>query len=65
MSLKGTDAILEVFTVLSEEDVQRRMEKKLKKAKKKARSDGGWGVSVSLISNSQKHFLIRLLWRML
>uniref|UniRef100_A0A3Q2QN19 WD repeat domain 3 n=1 Tax=Fundulus heteroclitus TaxID=8078 RepID=A0A3Q2QN19_FUNHE len=32
----GNDAVLEVFTVLSEEEVQRKMIKKLKKAKKKA-----------------------------
>ncbi|XP_048834669.1 WD repeat-containing protein 3 isoform X2 [Brienomyrus brachyistius] len=37
----GTDAMLEVFTVLPEEEVQRRMEKKLKKAKKKARAQVG------------------------
>uniref|UniRef100_A0A8P4G1I4 WD repeat domain 3 n=1 Tax=Dicentrarchus labrax TaxID=13489 RepID=A0A8P4G1I4_DICLA len=32
----GNDSILELFTVLSEEEVQRKMTKKLKKAKKKA-----------------------------
>ncbi|XP_068602448.1 WD repeat-containing protein 3 [Brachionichthys hirsutus] len=32
----GNDSVLELFTVLSEEEVQRRMTKKLKKAKKKA-----------------------------
>ncbi|XP_046902747.1 WD repeat-containing protein 3 [Hypomesus transpacificus] len=34
----GTDQVLEVFTVLPEEEVQRRMAKKLKKAKKKAQA---------------------------
>ncbi|XP_028250264.1 WD repeat-containing protein 3 [Parambassis ranga] len=32
----GNDSVLELFTVLSEEEVQRKMTKKLKKAKKKA-----------------------------
>lgn len=34
--LQGNDSVLELFTVLSEEEVQRKMSKKLKKAKKKA-----------------------------
>lgn len=34
--LQGNDSVLELFTVLSEEEVQRKMAKKLKKAKKKA-----------------------------
>lgn len=33
---QGNDSVLELFTVLSEEEVQRKMSKKLKKAKKKA-----------------------------
>uniref|UniRef100_A0A4W6G235 WD repeat domain 3 n=1 Tax=Lates calcarifer TaxID=8187 RepID=A0A4W6G235_LATCA len=33
----GNDSVLELFTVLSEEEVQKKMTKKLKKAKKKAR----------------------------
>lgn len=33
---QGNDAVLEVFTVLSEEEVQKKMAKKLKRAKKKA-----------------------------
>lgn len=34
----GTDAMLEVFTVLPEQEVERRMARKLKRAKKKAKS---------------------------
>lgn len=33
---QGNDSVLELFTVLSEEEVQKKMTKKLKKAKKKA-----------------------------
>lgn len=33
---QGNDSVLELFTVLSEEEVQRKLSKKLKKAKKKA-----------------------------
>lgn len=33
---QGSDSVLELFTVLSEEEVQKKMTKKLKKAKKKA-----------------------------
>lgn len=36
-SPQGLDATLEVFTVLSEEEVQKKMDKKLKRAKKKAK----------------------------
>lgn len=35
-SVQGNDSVLELFTVLSEEEVRRKMTKKLKKAKKKA-----------------------------
>lgn len=33
---QGSDSVLEIFTVLSEEEVRKKMSKKLKKAKKKA-----------------------------
>uniref|UniRef100_A0A3P8Q6V1 Small-subunit processome Utp12 domain-containing protein n=1 Tax=Astatotilapia calliptera TaxID=8154 RepID=A0A3P8Q6V1_ASTCA len=36
----GNDSVLELFTVLSEEEVQKKMTKKLKKAKKKATNQG-------------------------
>lgn len=36
LHLQGNDSMLELFTVLSEEEVKRKMTKKLKKAKKKA-----------------------------
>ncbi len=36
-SPQGLDAKLEVFTVLSEEEVQKKFDRKLKKAKKKAK----------------------------
>ncbi|XP_028846956.1 WD repeat-containing protein 3 [Denticeps clupeoides] len=42
----GTDATLEIFSVLSEEEIQRKMHKKLKKAKKKAKSQEGEGDAV-------------------
>uniref|UniRef100_A0A7N8YQU6 WD repeat domain 3 n=1 Tax=Mastacembelus armatus TaxID=205130 RepID=A0A7N8YQU6_9TELE len=35
----GSDSVLELFTVLSEEEVQKKMTKKLKKAKKKAANE--------------------------
>lgn len=36
-SPQGLDATLEVFTVLSEAEVQKKMDRKLKNAKKKAK----------------------------
>lgn len=36
MCHQGNDSVLELFTVLSEDEVQKKMTKKLKKAKKKA-----------------------------
>ncbi|KAK2905151.1 hypothetical protein Q8A67_006950 [Cirrhinus molitorella] len=41
LACHGLDATLEIFTVLSEEEVQKKMAKKLKKAKKKAKSQEG------------------------
>ncbi|XP_066562608.1 WD repeat-containing protein 3 [Amia ocellicauda] len=41
LACHGTDAILEVFSVLSQDEVQKCREKKLKKAKKKAKSQDG------------------------
>uniref|UniRef100_A0A673KY46 WD repeat-containing protein 3 n=1 Tax=Sinocyclocheilus rhinocerous TaxID=307959 RepID=A0A673KY46_9TELE len=41
LACHGLDATLEVFTVLSEEEVQKKMDRKLKKAKKKTKSQGG------------------------
>uniref|UniRef100_A0A8C1QXA8 WD repeat domain 3 n=1 Tax=Cyprinus carpio TaxID=7962 RepID=A0A8C1QXA8_CYPCA len=41
LACHGLDATFEVFTVLSEEEVQKKMDKKLKKAKKKTKSQGG------------------------
>lgn len=41
LACHGTDAVLEVFTVLPQEEVLRRRERKLKKAKKAAKSKGG------------------------
>ena len=38
---QGNDAVLEVFTVLPQAEVQKRREKKLKKAKKKAKYVSG------------------------
>uniref|UniRef100_A0A673HQH1 WD repeat-containing protein 3 n=1 Tax=Sinocyclocheilus rhinocerous TaxID=307959 RepID=A0A673HQH1_9TELE len=40
LACHGLDATLEVFTVLSEKEVQKKMDRKLKKAKKKAKCDG-------------------------
>ncbi|KAJ8350925.1 hypothetical protein SKAU_G00260550 [Synaphobranchus kaupii] len=48
LACHGTDAVLEVFTVLPQEEVQRRREKKLKKAKKKAKSQGVEAVAQKL-----------------
>uniref|UniRef100_A0A671P0U7 WD repeat-containing protein 3-like n=1 Tax=Sinocyclocheilus anshuiensis TaxID=1608454 RepID=A0A671P0U7_9TELE len=39
LACHGLDATLEVFTVLSEEEVQKKMDRKLKKAKKKTKSE--------------------------
>lgn len=37
ISLQGLDATLEIFAVLPEDEIQKKMERKLKKAKKKAK----------------------------
>uniref|UniRef100_A0A4W4F556 WD repeat-containing protein 3 n=1 Tax=Electrophorus electricus TaxID=8005 RepID=A0A4W4F556_ELEEL len=39
----GLDATLEIFSVIPEEEVQKKMEQRLNKARKKARSEGGTG----------------------
>ncbi|XP_041128351.1 WD repeat-containing protein 3-like [Polyodon spathula] len=41
LACHGTDTILEVFSVLSDNEINRIMERKLKKAKKKAKQAGG------------------------
>ncbi|KAM6970210.1 WD repeat-containing protein 3 [Aplochiton taeniatus] len=41
LACHGTDAVLELFTVLPKEEVEKRMARKLKKAKKKARAQEG------------------------
>ncbi|XP_035378951.1 WD repeat-containing protein 3 isoform X1 [Electrophorus electricus] len=39
----GLDATLEIFSVIPEEEVQKKMEQRLNKARKKARAEGGTG----------------------
>ncbi|MED6290311.1 Dip2/Utp12 protein [Characodon lateralis] len=59
----GNDAVLEVFTVLSEEEVQRKMIKKLKKAKKKAakaQEDAGEQTAEPVVERTLKDEIIRL-----
>uniref|UniRef100_A0A8C4ERJ0 WD repeat-containing protein 3 n=1 Tax=Dicentrarchus labrax TaxID=13489 RepID=A0A8C4ERJ0_DICLA len=59
----GNDSILELFTVLSEEEVQRKMTKKLKKAKKKAakaQEDAGEEAAEPVVERTLKDEIIRL-----
>ncbi|XP_041858457.1 WD repeat-containing protein 3 [Melanotaenia boesemani] len=59
----GNDSVLEVFTVLSEEEVQRKMTKKLKKAKKKAakaQEDAGEQTAEPVVERMLKDEIIRL-----
>uniref|UniRef100_A0A665X6N7 WD repeat-containing protein 3 n=1 Tax=Echeneis naucrates TaxID=173247 RepID=A0A665X6N7_ECHNA len=54
----GNDSALELFTVLSEEEVQKKMAKKLKKAKKKA--EAGEDASEPAVERALKDEIIRL-----
>ncbi|XP_035533090.1 WD repeat-containing protein 3 [Morone saxatilis] len=59
----GNDSILELFTVLSEEEVQKKMTKKLKKAKKKAakaQEDAGEEAAEPVVERMLKDEIIRL-----
>uniref|UniRef100_A0A3Q1H8L2 WD repeat-containing protein 3 n=1 Tax=Anabas testudineus TaxID=64144 RepID=A0A3Q1H8L2_ANATE len=59
----GNDSVLELFTVLSEEEVQRKMTKKLKKAKKKAakaQEDTVEEAAVPVVERTLKDEIIRL-----
>uniref|UniRef100_A0A671UDX3 WD repeat-containing protein 3 n=1 Tax=Sparus aurata TaxID=8175 RepID=A0A671UDX3_SPAAU len=55
----GNDSVLELFTVLSEEEVQKKMTKKLKKAKKKA-EDAGEEAAEPVVERMLKDEIIRL-----
>lgn len=59
----GNDSVLELFTVLSEEEVQRKMTKKLKKAKKKAakaQEETGQEAAEPVVEKTLKDEIIRL-----
>ncbi|XP_020487639.2 WD repeat-containing protein 3 [Labrus bergylta] len=59
----GNDSILELFTVLSEEEVQKKMTKKMKKAKKKAskaQEDAGEEAAEPVVERMLKDEIIRL-----
>ncbi|KAG7240373.1 hypothetical protein INR49_026944 [Caranx melampygus] len=59
----GNDSVLELFTVLSEEEVQKKMSKKLKKAKKKAakaQEDGAEEAGEPVVEKMLKDEIIRL-----
>uniref|UniRef100_A0A671UEI5 WD repeat domain 3 n=1 Tax=Sparus aurata TaxID=8175 RepID=A0A671UEI5_SPAAU len=59
----GNDSVLELFTVLSEEEVQKKMTKKLKKAKKKAakaQEDAGEEAAEPVVERMLKDEIIRL-----
>lgn len=59
----GNDSVLELFTVLSEEEVQKKMTKKLKKAKKKAaktQDDTGEEAEEPVVERMLKDEIIRL-----
>ncbi|XP_001366177.2 WD repeat-containing protein 3 [Monodelphis domestica] len=43
LACHGTDSILEVFCILSKEEIQKKMDKKIKKARKKAKLSSGEG----------------------
>ncbi|XP_068185981.1 WD repeat-containing protein 3 [Antennarius striatus] len=63
LACHGNDSILELFTVLSEQEVQRRMTKKLKKAKKKAakaQGDGGEEGAEPVVERSLKDEILKL-----
>ncbi|XP_029314804.1 WD repeat-containing protein 3 [Cottoperca gobio] len=60
----GNDFILELFTVLSEEEVQKRMKKKMKKAKKKAskaQEDEGVEAAEPAVDRTLKDEILRLI----
>ncbi|XP_028992625.1 WD repeat-containing protein 3 [Betta splendens] len=59
----GNDSVLELFTVLSQEEVEKKMSKKLKKAKKKAakaQEDTGEEAAVPVVERMLKDEIIRL-----
>uniref|UniRef100_A0A1A8G6Z8 WD repeat-containing protein 3 n=2 Tax=Nothobranchius korthausae TaxID=1143690 RepID=A0A1A8G6Z8_9TELE len=58
----GNDSVLELFSALSEEEVQRKMTKKLKKAKKKAAKDqdGPGEQTEPLVERTLKDEILRL-----
>lgn len=59
----GNDSVLELFTVLSEEEVNKKMTKKLKKAKKKAakaQEDADKAVEEPVVEKALKDEIIRL-----
>uniref|UniRef100_A0A3Q1EKS2 WD repeat-containing protein 3 n=1 Tax=Acanthochromis polyacanthus TaxID=80966 RepID=A0A3Q1EKS2_9TELE len=60
----GNDSVLELFTVLSEEEVQKKMTKKLKKAKKKAaksQEETGEEAAEPVVEKMLKDEIIRLI----
>uniref|UniRef100_A0AAQ5Z3S4 WD repeat-containing protein 3 n=1 Tax=Amphiprion ocellaris TaxID=80972 RepID=A0AAQ5Z3S4_AMPOC len=60
----GNDSVLELFTVLSEEEVQKKMTKKLKKAKKKAaksQEETGEEAAEPVVEKMLKDEIIRLM----
>uniref|UniRef100_A0A3P9LKL7 WD repeat-containing protein 3 n=1 Tax=Oryzias latipes TaxID=8090 RepID=A0A3P9LKL7_ORYLA len=59
----GNDAVLELFTVLTEEEVQRKMTKKMKKARKKAakaQEEAGGAAAEPVVERTLKDEIIRL-----
>ncbi|XP_054642826.1 WD repeat-containing protein 3 isoform X2 [Dunckerocampus dactyliophorus] len=56
----GNDAILELFTVLSEQEVEKKMARKLKKAKKKAAKAGEGEDEEPVVEKTLKDEIIRL-----
>ncbi|XP_075967408.1 WD repeat-containing protein 3 [Anarhichas minor] len=59
----GNDVVLEIFTVLSEEEVQKKMTKKLKKAKKKAaktQEDAGEEEAQPVVERMLKDEILKL-----
>lgn len=59
----GNDSVLELFTVLSEDEVQKKMTKKLKKAKKKAakaQEDAGEETAETVVERTLKDEILRL-----
>ncbi|XP_004081424.1 WD repeat-containing protein 3 [Oryzias latipes] len=59
----GNDSVLELFTVLTEEEVQRKMTKKMKKARKKAakaQEEAGGAAAEPVVERTLKDEIVRL-----